>query len=134
MYHLYEDVEGGVYMKLRKLVLWSLPDDYSKGYCHHRRDNINSSLQHVIIKGLYRVYLFTSLEFSQLFSSSLSSRLTSSNLIQNVFSKEECNFTLIKIPSSPSFIPSENDISQNVILSTLHFSSLAQGGIILLVK
>lgn len=34
--------------------------------------------------------------------------------------KEECNFTFIKMSSSPSFIPSENDISQNVISSVLH--------------
>lgn len=141
MYQLHEDVEGGVYVELRRLV-----------FCVC----LMITIKVIVITGgmtltphssiwLWKACAdFTCLPVWSFFSTVLQLALASFDVIQphtkcflswRVFClEEECNFTLIKIPSSPSFIPSENDISQNVISSELHGSYLAQGGIILLVK
>lgn len=97
--------------------IWSSEDwsSVSSLYCHYRRYMPPSSIW-------FKSTEFTCLpvwSLSAVLCSPLSSCLTSFNLIQSCFlswrvffSKEKCNFTLIKIPSPPSFIPSENDISQ----------------------
>lgn len=79
---------------------------------------MNPSLRHLILKSTDFTCLLV-WNLSAVLLSLLSSRLTSLSLIQSCFlswrvfsSKEKCNFTLIKIPLPPSFIPSENDISQ----------------------
>lgn len=124
--------------------LLCLPDDYNKGYCHHRRDDINSSLRRLDCER--PALSFTCLpvwSFLNCSPARPSSRLTSSEprtgkcfLSWRVFSSRRNAISLwSRYPHRLLLYPQWKwHFTKCHFARVLHGSSLAQGGIILLVK
>lgn len=132
--------EGGVYrpyMMLRNPVCCLL-HDHIKGYCHHRRDDINSSHQHLIIsfskKALHWLYQFR--VFTQLTPRLLWRHTTS--IQRNVFSVASLRSNAIslwsKYPHRLALSPVKMTFRKSHFACVTWSPSLMQGGIILLVK